>query len=340
MQTTRFFSGARMGHKGGEASRMKKMEIMKGGKLAFTPAERYQRLIRKKIEEHNAKAQANPRNSFMLPGAASATKNISRKAQQAIAEISKRKAIKEEKELRQMVVIKPKRYYDNQGYFGRVDAKGQVFDEMENLVLRVDRKKGRVKTVNGFPLGKYKPKSWSHTSWMRDWITKNSPYHHRLRQMELQRQVAAMYGMTTMASSVYGAANIDVTVVDVHGQSLHGDDIRLQNASRNNLGITAWGVVSNNIHGTFGDNVHGTFSDNVWGRASTNIWGGIGDAGGVWGKPGARRIWGTGNPNQKNYIAAAFWGLASLFGIGGRLAARRNARTASAAARSSGGGRR
>lgn len=351
MTTKRFFSGARDNTRRGEAFMMKKWEIMKGGKLPLTNAERYKRILKKKTQEHLAKAQANQRHGFMLPGAkAGAGRTVSKKTEQALKEIARRKALKEEKEMRQMVVVKPKRYYDSKGYFGRTDAKGNVYDEMENIVLKVDLKKGKVKTLTGWSLGKYRPKKMMHTYWMGEWVRKFSPYHIKLRQLELQRQVAAMYAANLGAAgmvTVHGmaaASAVDMHVTDAHGNT---SEAMLQTGQRTNLGVTAWGVMSSNVHGTFGENVHGGFADNVWGRASTNIWGGIGDTGGVWGSPG-RKIWGSGSTTQKNYIG--IWGglVASLMGFHSKRAQRlgreasatlRNAHAAAGSAPRAGGRR-
>lgn len=277
----------------GPAGQMRKLEIMKGGKLPITSAERYKRMLKKKLDETLLKPSRTAQSGFMLPGTGkTAGYKQSKKADMAMKEIAKRKAVKEEKALRQMVVIKP-RWYRN---VGRLDDKGNVYDEVGNLVLKVNGKKGTVNTMGGWKLGKYRPKKAMHQELMIDWIQKHSPYHIRLRQLEYQKKVAEMYAMQHgLDPSTVGG------MVSVHGMPSTPQEVQDQAAGRTNLGVTTWGVMSSNVHGTFGENVHGGFADNVWGRASTNVWGGIGDPGGFWSKPG-RSIWGSGKPGQKNFI--------------------------------------
>jgi hypothetical protein len=319
MSGKRIFTGSRAANSLGEAAKIKKMELMKGGKLPLTSADRYKRIMDKKVEEHRAKANLTAQSGFMLKGATStASYKRSKRAEQALKEMAKRKAIKAEKELRQMIVIKPRRYYDGQGYFAKIDAKGNVYDETDNIVLRVDaRRGGVVKTMGGLALGKYKPKRAMHVGMMRDWVNKHSIYLIKLRQMEMQRQIQAMYAMQGIENITIHGIEMSAKdlarqiVLDAHGNNTNpaAAEEWQRKHGRDNLGVNAWGVMSNNVHGTFGENVWGTFSDNVWGSASNNIWGGIGDpggwgkssSGGIFGKPG-RSVWGSGRANQKNYI--------------------------------------
>lgn len=327
MTTKRYFSGTRSGSTGqmGEAAKLKRMEMMRGGKLPLTGADRYKMLMEKKLDDHRAKAVQNPRTTFMLPGARAGDKQLSKSAEMALKEVARRKAAKEEKKMRQMVVIKPREYSDNLGFFARIDKRGNIYDHVGNLVLKVDAKKGKVKTMGGMVLGKYNPKGgMAHVTWMREWINKNSPYHIRLRQLELQRQMQLMYDMN-------GTQALNIMPQSIYGGSHEGDGSA--SGQRNNLGVGAWGVMSNNVHGTFGDNVYGTFSDNVWGTAYSNIWGGIGDGASLYGK--GRNIWNSGRPGQKNYIAAGFSILAAMLGLsrGDRGAVRNNPSAAAAPAR-------
>lgn len=330
MKTTRYFSGSRVDSRMGDAAKLKRLEIMKGGKLPFTSADRYKRILAKKLAEHQKKASVfNAYSAFSLPGTKSTAAHMSKSARRALEEISKRNALKEEKAMRQMVVIKPREY----GGFGRIDAKGRVFDQANNIALRVDAKTGMLKTPGGFSVGKYRPKSWLHESFMREQIVKHSPYHIRLRMAMLQQQVALMYaGQYDNLAHPVTVHGIPAEMASMLASNVYGNAQDISSgetfvSNRNNLGVTSHGVVSNNVWGTFGENVHGTFGDNVWGRASTDIWGGI-DAGGMWRSNGpARRIWGS--AQGKNYIARGFWALAGLFGFAGnvrRAAARTQAR--------------
>jgi len=350
MTTTRFFNGARSTGKMGEAARMKKLEIMKGGKLALSPADRYKRIMRAKLQEYQEKNRKESRNGFEL----------SVKARRAMEEIAKRKAMKEEKALRQMVVIKPRRYGDS----GHINAKGQVYDEMNNLVLKVNRKNGKVTTMGGMTLGKYRPKKFNHASFMRENIVKFSPYHIKLRQMMAQQQMQNMYATHGMGAgmSIYGPMG-DESAINVYGRGGHYESEEAfapvygrAPVSRGSAGITGWGVTASGVHGVFAEDTWGNFRDNVWGGTHNNIWGGLGDDGGlhgggsgvwgkssrsgsgavwgsgnsahpIWGAPG-KRIFGTGRPGQKNYLAKALWTALGMMNIGSKLAARGNARFA------------
>lgn len=309
MSTTRNFTGSRSSKSMGEAARLKKLEILKGGTLPITQAERYKMILDKKLQE-----------SKMNAAMAGPARQMSKKAEDAIKEVARRKAIKEEKALRKMVAILPRSYSDNMGFFAQLNKKGDVYDEVGNLVLKVNGKKGTVENAQGFRLGKYKPKSSMHVAWMRQWIMANSPYHLRLRQLEYQRQVQLMYeNQNGVASS------LNVNAPAVGGVWGMGDEASA--GARGNMGVTVYGVMSNNVHGTFGENAWGGFADNVWGTASSNIWGGIGDPGPAWGR-GSFKIWGSGAPGQKNYLKGIGGMIAALFGWGSRSSNYRSGRTA------------
>lgn len=320
--TKRLFTGSRPPG-GGEAYKMKRLEIMKGGKLPMTNTERYKHILKKKVQEYNEKSQMNPRAGFILPGAKfdpKAGPQMSKRAQEAIKQMSQRKAAKEAKMMRRMVPIVPRNY----GSYGRLDSKGNVFDEVNNLVLKVDGKKGKVFTMSGWTVGKYRPKGALHEMMMKDAILKNSPYHIKLRQLELQRQVEQMYaaGRGELNGPYAPVTLADLNVINVQGHASGDEGHAHYNGMqvRGNLGVGAWGVMSSNVHGTFAENVHGGFADNVWGRASSNIWGGIGDPGNFWSKPG-RNIWTSGRgTGQKNYIGMGFSMIAAFFGFGNKKA--------------------
>lgn len=327
----RVFTGARDNPSGmykSMARELRKIELRKGGKLPLTPTMRYKMIMARKIDEHHKKTGMNAYTSFSLPGAKKSDYKMSKRAEMALKELAKKKATKEAKELRQMVVIKP-RWYGNVGY---INDKGKVFDQASNLTLKVDPRNGKIKSLSGWTVGKYKPNSGWHDGWMQTWIKKYSPYHIRLQQLELQRQIAAMYGQQNGAVTVHGpmidpallAQMVDghgnrPIMTDAHGNLIapHGETAHPEITGRTNLGVTAWGVTSNNVWGTYGDNVWGGFAENAWGTTYNNVWGGIGDPGNMWNRPG-RRIWGSGRGSQKNYIF--LWGrvAASLLGLGGR----------------------
>lgn len=63
------FTGSRYSGGGmSEAARLKRMELMKGGKLPISSADRYRMAMKKKLEE--AKQKTSDRPSFQLPGTA------------------------------------------------------------------------------------------------------------------------------------------------------------------------------------------------------------------------------------------------------------------------------
>lgn len=333
---------------------LRKIEISKGGKLPLTSTQRYKMILNKRMEEHRKKSQINAYNDFTLgKGQAGGERKMSRRAEMALKEIARKKAVKEAKELRQMVVIKPRHY----GSAGQITAKGIVYDHVNNITMRVDTKNGKIKTMGGFTIGKYKPKSAWHDSQMQTWIRKYSPYHLKLQQMELQRQIQAMYqlqqaGGVTVHGMPYDPSQLQAQLqhlIDAYGNlhqqadhygnvSDHGHAGQLTQGQRTNMGVTAWGVQSNNVWGTFGENTWGGFAENVWGRTNNNIWGGIGDAGNFWRTPG-RNVFRSGvGTGQKNYIG--MWGgmLLSFMGLGGRRPGARTARVSTPGAQR--GGRR
>lgn len=298
------------------------MEMNRGGKLPLTSAERYKKILEQRLAEAQMKAQMS-----RMEG------DLSKRTRDALSEISKRKALKEEKTLRQMVVVKPRHY----GNAGRIDSKGKVWDEMNNQVMRVNLRNGKISTMNGFSVGKYKPKSMFHKGFMEKKIVQHSPYHYQQRMKEYHESVARMSGVAPGGGlDAYGNP---INTVDVVGGQLQvggGGP-----GQRSNITVDAWGVRSNNVHGTFAENAHGGYSDNVWGGTSNNIWGGIGSSGGLWGTGssgggglwstgGTGRFWGSGKEGQKNYLNKGFWGLASLFGFGTTRASRLNNRAKTA----------
>ncbi len=329
--TKRFYSGAReSSNKLGEAARIKKMEIQKGGKLPLTSTQRYKMMMEAKLAEHQRESRSKNSVVFTPPGAQPVKQVLSYKAQQALKQIAQRKAAKKEKELRRMVPIIPCHYQE-----GRLDAKGRVWDVANNQVLKVNHKNGKITTLTGWNIGKYKPKSLMNRMMISEAIKKHSPYYMRLRQIQMlqeqerlrqmaeqhqlglaaQQTLAQMYGLTQDPNAIGGEANAQMDMYQRVGFSAN-----------------AWGVMSGNVHGSFAENVHGGFADNVWGTASANIWGGIG---GGWRTMRGPRIWGSGSANQKNYLKPLIAIFTSFFNT-------RSTRRALNAARTGGnaGGRR
>ncbi len=350
MTTTRLFTGARGPNSTiGEAARLKKWEIMKGGSIAMSSNERYKHIMTKKIAEFQQKSRTNTRQGFEL----------STRARQALEDIAKRKAMKEEKAMRQMVVIKPRNY----GELGNLDAKGRVYDQAGNIVLKINRKNGKINTMGGMTIGKYRAKRMGTHGLIKDGIVKFSPYHIKLRQMMAQQQLQQMYNANgynpSTAASVYGYGDEDASAVNIYGKNSTGYEAesvspvygRSPHQRGGSVGVNGWGVMSNNVLGMFAEDTWGNFRDNVWGGTHNNVWGGLGDdgslwsgngsgawgksrgagiwgssgTGGVWGSSGGRRIFGTGN--GKNYLAKAFWTALGMTRLGSKLAARSTAKS-------------
>lgn len=307
--------GTRSSIAGKEMAYLKRWETMKGGRLPLTNTERYKRIMEKKLEEHKLHATAN--NPFKKP--------LSKNAEMAMRDLAKRKAAKDEKMLRQMVVIKPRTYPG----VGRLDKKGQIWDEAGNLVFRVNTKNGVIKTMNGMGIGKYKAKSFMNQMMITDAIRKYSPYFIKLRQMEMLQQqgllnAAQNYGVHGIPIGAEQHQSLHFELHDPNAPEEHHHDIHYQ-PTRIAAGVSVYGVTSNNVWGTMSDNTWGTQGDNVWGSNYSNVWGMTGDPTGLWGNPG-KRFWGTGN--GKNYFKPLVVSLLDLFGIGGKADKRRLAKIA------------
>ncbi len=345
--TKRFYSGAReTSGSAGAASKMKKLEMQKGGKLPITSSQRYQMMMDAKMEEARKENSGKSKSVFTPPGAKKSTRALSERAEQALKEIAQRKAAKKEKELRRMVPIVPTHYQE-----GRLDAKGRIWDIANNQTLKINPKTGKITTMMGWSIGKYKPKSLMNKMMISEAIKKHSPYYIKLRQMQMlqeqerlrEMQIAHAAGDSNamglagqaMLAQLYGG--IDPNNPDAANHPHNLDMYQRFGATAN-----AWGVMSGNVHGTFAENVHGGFADNVWGTASSNVWGGIG---GGWGAQRGMRIWNTGSVEQKNYLKPLIAFFTSFFNLKGTHNAFRNGGGSSGAFRTSGrtgggGGRR
>lgn len=324
--TKRFYSGTRdNSRKMGEAARLKRMEIERGGKLPLTSQERYRHILKKKLEESQANA-ASSKPLFQLPGTKAPERKMSKKAEQALKEIAQRKAAKEEKALRQMVVVQPRTFSDA----GRIDAKGQAYDLGNNLTLKVDRKTGKIKTMGGWAVGKYSPKKKFRTNMIiTDSLKKHGAYFIQQKRLQMLQEQQRLAELTMQGNNIYGAPASGLAsqiYLEQHygdgGMDGHGNKITDPNLT-NRVGaanVNAWGAMSNNVHGTFADNTWGGMVDNVWGGVNNNIWGGIG--GSAWGTGSggfSRRgwkIWGSGAPGQKNWLKPLGALFVGLFGIG------------------------
>lgn len=321
MSTIRYFNGSReTGRHRNPAIDLMKLEIRKKGKL---PANMRYKYILKKKQEAKLGIDTDPSSphrsykKYLNDGidiaSMSKTNKLlgrlpSKRAQQALKEIALKKAHKEERALRAMVVVRPQTFSN-----GHINSKGRIYDIANNQIGYVNTKNGKISAINGWSIGKYKPRSIQTTLAIQDAINKFSPYYINMRKMQQMQQgidaqqVVNLYGPSIPnASTMFGPAPGDPSLNDYYGQAAGGP--------RQNIGMTAWGAMSNNAWGTFADNAWGTVSDNAWGTAATDVWGGI-SAGNLWGVKGPR-IWGTGS--GRNYIKGIANFMAAMFGLKGK----------------------
>lgn len=340
MDTIRHFNGTREFGKKSIAREILQIEMQKKGKL---PAQmRYKMIFKRRQEEAKEKAlKAMDQQMASSAGKMVSQRKMSSRAEQALKEVAMKKAAKEQKKLRQMVIVQPQHFSN-----GHIDKKGQIFDIAGNMVGRVNSKNGRMSLVNGWSIGKYKPKSYMTKLLIEEAINKHSPYFIKQRLMLAQQQA--------MAGGVHGGY-VDPNVLNVHGvssaaamlgggvyggaQGDYGVFGRDENAaaSGTNATFTTWGAISGNTWGTFSNNVHGTVMDNVHGTVNSDVWGGVG-GNSMWGQRGVR-LYGTGS--GVNYLTGITKWILGVFGYQSRAAreAQRQARALRAAGVGGGGGR-
>lgn len=324
MSTIRHFSGSRERGKKSIAREILQLEAQKKGKL---PTEmRYKLIFKRKQEEAREKAMeamAAKESSSSSSGKMVTGRKMSERAEQALKEIAMKKAAKEQKKLRRMVIVEPMNFSN-----GSINKKGQIFDIAGNIVGQVNLKNGNMSASNGWSIGKYKPKSYLTKLLIEQAINKYSPYF--VQQRKLQAQAASM-------SSVHGGFS-DPNVMNVHGVSaqmamlgggvhggLGGGDYGVFGREENQTGwgaagtvggTTSWGGMANNPWGNFSGNVHGNVADNVHGTMNADVWGGVG-AQSMWGVKGVR-LYGTGS--GVNRLSGITKYILGLFGYRSRAA--------------------
>lgn len=341
MTSTRYFNGGRGAGYRSVASDIKRIEIQKGGrfqnndrhklmlkttqkmkrlksmdKQKESSTERFKRLLSEKMEKSKQaleyERQGKPGRGGML--GASTHRGISKGAQDALKQMAMKKAAKEAKALRKMVLVSPKTFYN-----GKITQKGKIYDIADNLIGQVNTKNGKI-VVQGGTIGRYKSgKSYFTNMLIQDSINRYSPYFINMRKMQAMQQ-----GMTNTSYGVWGQTD-DVINIGGHGvnrdhmgasiamtsNDFYGSDI---SGPRQQIGMTAWGARSDNAWGTYADNVWGASLDNVWGGNSTDVWGGVG-VGGLWGTKGYN-IWNTGT--GVNYLRKLTAFVAAFFGLKGK----------------------
>lgn len=161
------FGGSSSREGGSSSSSLEKAMAAKNNKKvksasSMSADERYQALIKQKMESHKAKLmQTKSSSGFQLPGTKPADKEMSKSAQLAMELIAAKMAKRDLKKAKpaEKIIIKP------QGigglYGGWIDAKGNVWDAHRKKVLKIDIKTGDIKTTGMFgrKIGKYDPKS-------------------------------------------------------------------------------------------------------------------------------------------------------------------------------------
>ena len=317
MSTIRHFSGSREAGKKSIAREILQIEMQKKGKL---PAQlRYKLIFKRKQEEAREKALQAMSQSNSGTGKLVTQRKMSDRAEQALKEIAMKKAAKEQKKLRKMVIVQPQNFSN-----GRIDRKGQIFDIAGNMIGKVNTKNGAMSLNSGWSIGKYKPKSYMTKLLIEQAIDKHSPYF--LLQRRLQQQAAAL-------SNVHGGY-VDPNVINVHGMSaqaamlggmynaqqdfgVHGPgDGNGPQTFGNQGNVTAWGAMSNNVLGTFSGNVHGTMGDNVHGTVNSDVWGSV-SGNSLWGQKGVR-MYGTGS--GANHLTGITKFILGLFGYQSKAA--------------------
>jgi hypothetical protein len=321
MSSIRHFTGSREFGKKSIAKEILQIEMQKKGKL---PAQmRYKMIFKRREEEAKekaAKAYASA-NDMGKAGRLVSQRRISGRAEQALKEVAMKKAAKEQKKMRKMVIVQPQNFSN-----GHIDKKGQIFDIAGNMVGRVNTKNGAMSLTSGWSIGKYKPKSYMTKLLIEQAINKHSPYFVKLRLMQAQQQA--------LGGGVHGGFS-DPNVLNVHGMSaqaamlgggmygnlgqdhgIHGRDENGHHTGGSNGALTAWGAVSGNAWGTFSNNVHGTTMDNVHGTTNADVWGGVG-GNSMWGVKGVR-LYGTGS--GENHLTGITKFILGLFGYQSRAA--------------------
>jgi|GEM_PF-2433246 len=323
----RFFSGSRDKlNKRSIAQEILRLEVEKKGKL--DPQDRFKFIMQRKMEESRKKVE-------MAKQAKGNGRPMSQKAEKALKDIAAKKASKEQKRLRRMVIVQPRNFSN-----GRLNKKGGIYDIAGNKVGQVNTKDGKISTYLGTHLGQYKPKSHYTNSLIQNSIDQWSPYFINLRKMQAM-QAAGLDPMTGQPlnptnSNVYGATGGDSNSpygggakaamlggnytpsgqlynrAEPTDKEIHPYGEQSPYAGQQAIAGSVHGSVSNNVWGNFADNAWGTSFDNVHGTASSDVWGGVG--GTPYGSLGkAVQLWGTGNGT--NHLKALINRLSQLFGL-------------------------
>jgi len=353
MGTLRFFSGGRdTASKKSIAQEILFFEVQKKAKL--DPQERFKFIMKRKLEESRKKVDQDKQSR-------NNGRPMSERAQRALKDVAAKKAAKQAKIMRRMVIVQPKTFSN-----GRLTKKGDIFDIAGNRVGKVNTKDGKMNTYMGTFLGRYKPRNSKTTAIIYNAIDQYSPYFVNMRKMQAM-QAAGIDPMT--------GRPIYQDTMDVHGSSnamnaMHGGLYRPQGAEHfynnhhdyshhdynpedgdhdlhgnaangmtrgSSIGASAFGVQSNNVWGNFADNAWGTSFDNVLGTNNQDVWGQASSTGSPYASFGkAVQLWGTGS--GVNHIKALLTRISQLFGLNTKATRIRIAAIRATANRSSSSG--
>lgn len=127
----------------------------------MTGEERYQALMKEKMNASKDKLMQTKKFSHQMPGVAPMEKEMSKSTQMALEIMAAKMAKREMKKKKPIEDIEIKATFIGGAYSGYIDAKGRVYGAGNKQVLQIDKKTGDIKTVGFFgrKIGKYDPKS-------------------------------------------------------------------------------------------------------------------------------------------------------------------------------------
>lgn len=135
----------------------------KGGRKMsdISSEERYQEILKQKLDEVRGEALKGAKYTFNLPGTdPTQCKELSKGAQEIIQKIAEKKAKQAEKRAKKadLVTVQPKYFTGQQG--GRIDSRGNIYDSAGYCIMEVDKKTGKIKNKRtGNIVGNYNPNS-------------------------------------------------------------------------------------------------------------------------------------------------------------------------------------
>lgn len=147
---------------GGIKSSTLMMEALKKGEKPkpLSAQQQYQKIFDQKMQEKMKELAmgGGKTPSFQLPGVGKKQeKNVSAAVKKMMEKIIGDKLERKNKKLQEEVQIHPKLFSGQQG--GRIDKDGNIFNINNQIVLKVDKKTGKIVNNSGVAIGKYVPHS-------------------------------------------------------------------------------------------------------------------------------------------------------------------------------------